>query len=145
MKSFYLAQIEGQLFGLDKDCVAGVGVRNDTKLKPQQKNGRKVLPLANGAEAVICDLQSFLAQGRRVQPRQEYSLIIKHEDRFMALTMTGRGRLVMMDEKDARMLPPAFSDRSRRLLQGVLINCADLVFLLDLDALMELPEHAISQ
>lgn len=145
MKSLFLAQIGGQLFALDKDYVAGVGIRNDAKLKPLQKNGRQVLPLANGNEALICNLQALLPMDKMEYSRQEYYLVIKYQGRFMALTMTGRGRLVMADEKNCQTLPPTFTGSARRLVPGVLINCSDLVFLLDMAVLGELPDHAIGQ
>lgn len=141
MKPYFLALIGGQLFGLDKDCVAGVGTRDESKVKPIEENGKRYLPLPDGNFALICDLNPQLVGGEGGQTRQSHYLIVTHQGRFMALVMSGKGRLVMMDTSSSRPLPLAFNTLARELIPGVLINCTDLILLLDLDALATVPDR----
>ena len=146
MTTFLLAQIGGQLFGFAKECVAGVGVRNDAKVKPLEENGEKFLPLADGSRAIICDMQSFAGGGKTPLPsRKGNYLIINHQGGFIAMPMAGRGRIVMLDETASLPLPPAFTGKSRQLIPGALINCTDLILLVDLDVLSELSEGKVCQ
>ena len=145
MKTFFLAQIGRQFFGLTKECVAGVGVRND-KVKPLEEDGKKFLSLPNGSQAVICDLQSFMGGGEAsLHAKQNHYLIINHQKRFMALAMTGKGRIVTADETASRPLPSVFTGMSRELIPGVLINCMDLILLVDLEALLNVPDWTVRQ
>lgn len=142
MKPLFLAQIGRQLFGLTKECVAGVGTRNDSKVKPLEENGKKYLPLSHGNQAMICDLLPLMAMDEEASLRAKHShyLILNHHQRFIALAMTGKGRLVMADAAAARPLPPAFTGISRTLIPNVLANCTDLILLVDMDALLSVPD-----
>jgi hypothetical protein len=140
MRTYFLALIGGQLFGVDKECVAGVGSRNENKVKPQEENGQKFLPLHGGNLAAICDLQPLLAGGATSHAPQDHYLIVTHRGRFLALVMTGKGRLVTVDDTSPRTLPPAFIGRARELIPGILINCTDLILQLNLDALAKTPD-----
>jgi len=145
LKTYYLALIGGQLFGLDKECVAGVGIRDESKVKPQEEDGKKILPLPDGNFATICDLQTLLVGGEAFRARQSHYLIVTYQGRFTALVMTGKGSLVMVDDTSPSALPPAFIGRSRELISGVLINCTDLILQLNLDALAKVPDWLASR
>ena len=108
MKPYFLALIGGQLFGLDKECVVGRGIRDENRVKPLKENGKKFLPLPNGNLAAICDLQPLLGGGAALRARQSHYLIVTYQGRFIALVMTGAGRLVTVDETLPSALPPAF-------------------------------------
>jgi len=137
MKPLFLAQIGRQLFAVDKENVVGVGVRNDDTIKPVVENGRAYLPLPHGNRAVICDLQTLMTRNGGLLPsKRGYYLIVAHEENLMALTMSGKGRIIMADVAAARPLPPAFARKSRVLIPGVLVNCTDLILLVDLQALL---------
>jgi|GEM_PF-1329219 len=138
MKTLYLAQIGLQFFAVDKECVAGVGRRNDDAVKPVAENGKQYLPLPHGNRAVICDVQALMSGTGGASParRGGYYLIVAHEDQFMALTMSTKGRIVMADVAAAHPLPPAFTGQSRALIPGVVVNCTDLILLVDLKAVL---------
>lgn len=144
MKAYFLALIGGQLFAVDKECVAGVGIRNESKGKLLEEKGRKFLPLPDGNLAAIYDLQPPLGERAALPARQSHYLIVSHQGRFMALVMTGKGRLAMVDETMPSALPPAFSGFPRELVPGVLVNCADLILLLNLDVLAKGSDGAVS-
>jgi len=144
MKTLYLAQIGRQLFAVDKESVAGVGVRDDDTVKPLEENGRQYLPLPHGNRAVICDVQALMAGNRGSLPsRRGYYLIVSHGDNLMALTMSGKGRIIMADVAAARPLPPAFTEQSRNLIPGVLVNCTDLILLVDLKSVLAATDRAV--
>lgn len=145
MKTYFLAVIGGQLYGVDKASVAGVGVRNQSKVQPLGENGQQFLPLPDGNLAAICDLQSSPAGGEPFRVPQSHYLIVTHQGRYLALVMTGKGRLVMADETGALALPPAFSGLSKALIAGVLVNCNDMILQLNLDVLVSLPDWAASR
>jgi len=138
MKTLFLMQIGRQLFAIDKECVVGVGAQDDGKVKPVEENGKKYLPLPHGNRAVICDVQALMtgAEASLSSKRGNY-LIVAHEETLMALTMSGKGRIVMADVAAALPLPPAFTGKSRDLIPGALINCTDLILLVDLKVLLD--------
>ncbi|WP_310599242.1 hypothetical protein [Desulfobulbus sp.] len=139
MKMLYLAQIGRQLFAVDKECVIGVGTCNGGSFKPIEEEGRRYLPLPHGDRAVICDVGALMAgYGERAPlKRGIHYLIVAHDDQALALTMTGKGRIVAADVAVTRPLPPAFTSWSRTLVPGVLINGMDLILLLDLQTVLE--------
>lgn len=145
MKSYYLAMVGGQLLAFKREAVAGVAARGERKRRPPVEHGREVLRLAQDRTALICDLQPFLGgvgeTGADTDPQDHY-LIIMHREQYLALIMTGKGRLIMLEEEALLALPPAFSGPARQLVQGVLLNGADVVFLLDSEVLLNLPGHA---
>ena len=145
MKAYFLALIGGQLFGLRKESVAGIGTRDERKVKPLEENGKKLLPLPDGNFALICDLLPLLGGGEGGHARQSHYLIVTHQGQLIALVMSGKGRLVMMDASSPSPLPLAFNAQARELIPGVLINCTDLILLLDLDALATVPDRMASQ
>lgn len=136
MKTLYLAQIGRQLFAVDKECVLGVGMLHDGAVKPMEEEGRLYLPLPHGNRAVICDVRALMGRnGDRISSgRGCYYLIIGHGEQVMALTMSGKGRIIVADVVAARPLPPAFTGQSRALIPGVLVNGMDLILLIDLQA-----------
>jgi hypothetical protein len=138
MKTLFLMQIGRQLFAIDKECVVGVGAQDDGRVKPVEENGKKYLPLPHGNRAVICDVQALMtgAESSLLSKRGNY-LIVAHEENLMALTMSGKGRIVMADITAALPLPPAFTGKSRDLIPGALINCTDLILLVDLKVLLD--------
>ncbi|MDR2549882.1 MAG: hypothetical protein LBD10_06775 [Desulfobulbus sp.] len=139
MKMLYLAQIDRQLFAVDKECVIGVGSCNGGSFKPIEEKGRQYLPLPHGDRAVICDVGALMAgHGDRAPlKRGVHYLIVAHDDQALALVMTGKGRIVAADVAATRPLPPAFTSRSRTLVPGVLINGIDMILLLDLQTVLE--------
>jgi hypothetical protein len=118
--------------------VVGVGAQDDGRVKPVEENGKKYLPLPHGNRAVICDVQALMtgAEASLSSKRGNY-LIVAHEENLMALTMSGKGRLVMADVAAALPLPPALTGRSRDLIPGALINSTDLILLVDLKVLLD--------
>ncbi|WP_043770040.1 chemotaxis protein CheW [Desulfobulbus propionicus] len=139
MNTFFVIQIEEQLFGLAKEWVAGVGVRNDSKVKPIEENGRKCLPLAHGHRAVICDFRDLLGIGDAASHgKQQFYVILSHHGRFMAVPMSGRGRLVMVNETTVHALPSAFQGQPRKLVPGIVHNGQDAIVLVDVQALMDI-------
>jgi hypothetical protein len=144
MKTLFLIQIGRQLLAIDKECVVGVGVRDDDKVKPVEENGKTYLPLPHGNRAIICDLPTLM-NGRESLPisKRGHYLIVAHDENLMALTMSGKGRIVMADVAAALPLPPAFIGKSRNLIPGALINCSDLILLLDLHSLHEAIGEAV--
>ena len=48
MNTFFLAQIGGNLIGLKKESVVGVGVRNEERVKPIEMDGLRCLLLPGG-------------------------------------------------------------------------------------------------
>lgn len=138
MKTLFLMQIGRQLFAIDKECVVGVGTQDDGRVKPVEENGKKYLPLPHGNRAVICDVQALMTgtESSLSSGRGNY-LIVAYEENLMALTMSGKGRIVMADVAAALPLPQAFTGKSRDLIPGALINCTDLFLLVDLKALLE--------
>jgi hypothetical protein len=138
MKTLFLMQIGRQLFAIDKECVVGVGAQDDGRVKPVEENGKKYLPLPHGNRAVICDVQALMTgAGASLSSKRANYLIVAHEENLMALTMSGKGRIVMADVVAALPLPPAFTGKSRDLIPGALINCMDLILLIDLRVLLE--------
>ncbi len=144
MKAYFLALIGGQLFGLRKESVAGIGTRDESKVKPLEENGKKLLPLPDGNFALICDLLPLMG-GEGGHARQSHYLIVTHQGQLIALVMSGKGRLVMMEASSPSPLPLAFNALARDLIPGVLINCTDLILLLDLDALAAVPSRMASR
>ena len=143
MKTLFMAQIGRQFFAVDKEWVAGVGIRNDDKIKPVEENGKVYLPLPHGNRAVICDVQALMSGSTNSLPsKRGYYLIVAHEEHFMALTMSGKGRIVMADVSTAAPLPSAFNGKSRDIISGVLVNCTDLILLVDLKALLAATDWA---
>ena len=143
MKTLFMAQIGRQFFAVEKEWVAGVGVRNDEKIKPVTENGKVYLPLPHDNRAVICDVQALLSGSTNLLPsKRGYYLIVAHEEHFMALTMSGKGRIVMADMSKAAPLPAAFSGKSRDIIPGVLVNGTDLILLVDLKALLAATDWA---
>jgi hypothetical protein len=145
MKTYFLALIGGQLFGLDKECVVGRAICDENKVKPLEKNGKKFLRLVGGNLAVICDLQPLVVGGAPFRARQSHYLVVTCQGRFIALVMNGKGRLVTVDETSPSILPPAFIGISRELIPGVLINCTDLILLLNLEALAQATDWLASR
>jgi hypothetical protein len=145
MKTYFLAVIGGQLFGLAKESVAGVGVRNHSKVPPMEENSQQFLPLPDGNQAAILDLQSSMAGGETFRAPQSHYLIVNHQGQYLALVMTGKGRLVMVDDTGVQALPPAFSGPSKTIIAGVLVNCNDLILQIDLDGLINMPAWAASR
>lgn len=145
MKTYFLAVIGGQLFGVDRESVAGVGVRSPGRMASLTENSQQFLPLPDGNLAAICDLQPSLAGGEPLSAPPSHYLVITHQGRYLALVMTDKGRLVMVDERRAGSLPPAFTGRSREMIAGVLLNGNDLIFILNLDALLQGPDWAASR
>ena len=139
MRAYYLALIGGQIFAIEKERVAGVGVRDENKLKPKEDNGRKFIPLGNADMALVCDLLPHIA-GKHGKISATHYLIISHQGLFMALPMLGRGRLVMADETAIQPLPPAFAGIARKLVPGIVINCMDIIMMVDLDILAEVSD-----
>lgn len=140
MTAYFLALIGGQLFAVDKEHVVGVGAHDETKVRPLEDEGRRFLPLANNDMALICDLLPHMPF-QRGPARWTHYLIVRQQGLFMALPMQGRGRLVQVDEKARQSLPPAFTGMARRLIQGVLVNCRDIILILDLDTLAEVSDE----
>jgi len=145
MKTYFLAVIGGQLFGVAKESVAGVGVRSQSKVPPIEGNGQQFLPLPDGNQAAIIDLQPCMAVGKTFRAPQSHYLIVNHQGRHLALVMTGKGRLVMVDDTGTQALPPAFSGLSKTIVAGVLVNCNDLILQIDLDELIKMPDWAASR
>ncbi len=145
MKTYFLAVIGGQLFGVAKESVAGVGVRSQSKVPPIEENGQQFLPLPDGNLAAIIDLQPCMAGGETFLAPQSHYLIVNHQGRYLALVMTGKGRLVMVDDSGAQTLPPAFSGLLNTIIAGVLVNCNDLILQIDLDGLTKMPDLAASR
>lgn len=137
MKSFFLAQIGGQLFGVERSCVRGVSVGKAGQRAPAERCSGTILPLADGHQAVFCDLRELMAGSADRRDRLESSLILHSDDRFLVLAMSGRGRLAMVDDVACKPLPPAFPDFCRSIVPGALINGRDLVLMLDVPALLE--------
>lgn len=140
MKNYFLALIGGQLFALDKECVAGIGIHNDNRVKLLEDKGKKFLPLPDGNQAMVCDLQQVMPGGESHRSKQSHYLIVTHEGRFVALLMTGKGRLFMAEEAEQIPLPPAFIGISRKLVSGVLVNCNDLILLMNAHSLLKTPD-----
>lgn len=140
MTAYFLALIGGQLFAVDKERVIGVGVRDEARVKPLEDEGRKFLPLANSDMALICDLLPHMPL-QRGQARCTHYLLVRQQGLFMALPMLGKGRLVQIDDAARQSLPPAFTGMERRLIQSVLVNCRDIILMLDLDALAEVSDE----
>jgi hypothetical protein len=138
MKTLFLAQIGRQLFAVDKACVLGVGMHNEGP-KPTEGEGRRYLSLPHGHRAVICDMRALMAEYEEEAPSQRkgHYLIIGHNNQAMALAMSGKGRIVTADVAAALPLPPAFTGLSRALISGVLVNGADLLLVLNLQAVLE--------
>lgn len=145
MKTYFLAVIGDQLFGVDRASVAGVGVRPPRRVAPLEENDQQFLPLPDGNLAAIRDLRPSLGGGAGPRAPQSHFLVISHQGRHLALVMTGKGRLVMVDESGVRSLPPAFTGRSREMIAGVLVNGKDLILILNLDALVQGPDWAASR
>ena len=137
MKSFFLAQIGRQLFGVEKSYVRGVSVGKAGKRAPEGRGSGTILPLADGNQAVFCDLYELMSGPVSWRNRQESSLILRSDGRFLVLAMSGRGRMAMVDEAACKPLPPAFPDDCRSLVPKALINGGDLVLMLDVSALLD--------
>lgn len=142
MTAYFLALIGGQLFAVDKERVVGVGAHDEAKVKPLEDEGRKFLPLANSDMALICDLLPHMPFFQKGSARWTHYLIIRQQGLFMALPMQSKGRLVQADEKARQSLPPAFTGMARRLIEGVLVNCRDIILILDLDTLAEVSDES---
>ena len=145
MKDYFLALIGGQLFALGKDNVAGIGIHNDSRAKLLEDKGKKYLPLPDGNQAIFCDLQQVMPGGEARRSKQSHYLIVTHEGQYLALLMTGKGRLFMADETEQRPLPPALTWVSRKLISGILVNCNDLILLLNAPSLLKAPEWVASR
>jgi len=139
MKMLYLAQIGRQMFAVDKECVIGVSTCSGGSFKPIEEEGRQYLPLPHDNRAVICDVRTLMAGygGQAPFGPGVHFLIVAHDDQAMALVMHGKGRIIAADVAVARPLPPAFTGQPRTLVPGVLINGKDLIFLLDLQTVLE--------
>lgn len=144
IKNYFLALIGGQLFALGKDSVAGIGIHNDSRAKLLEDKGRKFLPLPDGNQAIFCDLQQVMPGGESRRSKQSHYLIVTHEGQYVALLMTGKGRLFMADETKQCSLPPALTGVARELISGVLVNCHDLILLLNAPSLLKAPEWVAS-
>ena len=140
MTAYFLALIGGQLFAVDKERVVGVGTRDESKVKPLEDEGRKFLPLANSDMALIWDLLPHMPL-QKGQPRCTHYLLVRQQGLFMALPMLGKGRLVQADDTARQSLPPAFTGMDRRLIHSVLVNCRDIILMLDLDTLAEVSDE----
>ena len=140
MKDYFLALIGGQLFALDKGCVAGIGIHNESRGKLLEENGKKFLPLPDGNQAILCDLQQVMPGNDSHRSKQSHYLIITVQGRFVALSMSGKGRLFMADEGELRPLPPAFTGIAREWVFGVLVNCNDLILVMNASALLKPPD-----
>ena len=147
MKSCFLAQVGGQLFGVERSYVRGVSVGSIGKRSSMDRDSGTLLQLADGNQAVFCDLRNLMPVSSGRRNRQANSLILHSDGRFLVLAMTGRGRLAMLDETACKPLPPAFPEACRVLVPGVLINGHDLVLMLDVSALLEavMPDSDIGQ
>jgi len=143
MKACFLALIGGQLFGLEKHNIAGIGVRDDSRVKPVEKQGRLYLTLPNGEQALICDLFQAIGAEESHKFKRSHYLIVTNEEQFLALAMTGKGRLLTMDVAAQSLLPPAFTGFSRDLVAGVVSNCNDVIVLLNVAALFKAPEYMV--
>lgn len=140
MKDYFLALIGGQLFALDKGCVAGIGIHNESRGKLLEEKGKKFLPLPDGNQAVLCDFQQVMPSGDSRRSKESHFLIVTVQGRFVALGMSGKGRLFMADEGGLCPLPPAFNGIARELVSGILLNCNDLITVLNASALLKTPD-----
>ena len=139
MKTFHLAQIGEQLFGVAKEHVLGVGTYSADAPRPMEKDGRRYLPLPHGHRVAICDVRALMAgydKKSLAKPRGHY-LIVAHGSQAMALPMSDKGRIVTADITALSPLPPAFTGQSRTLVSGVLTNGADLILLLNPQTVLE--------
>ncbi|MDL2274842.1 hypothetical protein LJC22_01795 [Desulfosarcina sp. OttesenSCG-928-G10] len=137
MKKLYLAQIDRQLFAVDRKDVIGVGVYNADASGPARKSGRQYLLLPNGKRAMMCDLRTLMTGHDAEAPVRQHYLIVNQTDLVLGLAMDGKGKTITMDVAAARPLPPAFTGQSRILVPGVLTGGRDLIFLLDLQAVLD--------
>lgn len=137
MKNLYLAQINRQLFAVDRKDVVGIGICKNESFRPIRKDGGLYLSLPNGKRAIICDVQTLMTERYAQDPSSQHYLIVNHNDLTLGLIMSGKGRIITADVATARPLPPAFTGPSRALVSGVLESGMDLIFLLDLQALLE--------
>lgn len=137
MKKLYIAQVDRQLFAVDRKDVIGVGVYNTEASGPVRKNGRQYLLLPNGKRAMMCDVRALMTGHNMETPFRQHYLIVSHMDLVLGLAMDGKGKTITMDVAAARPLPPAFTGQSRILVPGVLTGGRDLIFLLDLRAVLE--------
>lgn len=143
MKACFLALIGGQLFGLEKHNIAGIGVRDDRRVRPVERQGRLYIALPNGEQALICDLfQAMGVEESRIFKRSHY-LIVTNEGQFLALAMTGKGRLLTVDVAAQTLLPPAFTGFSRDLVAGIVPNGNDAIVLLNVAALFKAPDYML--
>lgn len=140
MRTYFLALIGGQWFGLDTECVTNVGIYNESKEK-----GKKELLLPDGNLATVCDLQPLLGGEPASCACPSHYLIITHQGRFIALVMAGKGRFAMVDDTSPRVLPPAFIGIARELIPGAVINCTDVILQLNLEALEKVNDWMASR
>jgi hypothetical protein len=139
MKTLHLAQIGGQLFAVDKECVLGVGMYKADSPRPIEQDGRRYLPLPNGHRVAICDVRALMTgyDAEAIAKPRGYYLIIAHGKQAMALPMSGKGRIVTADIAAALPLPSACAGQSRALISGVLANGDDLILLLNPQSVLE--------
>lgn len=140
MTTWFLAVIGGQLFAFERDRVAGVGARGRRHSGWPTTGGQ--LPLAGGRQALVCDLLALPGMASAGRDGLDHLLVIMVDHLWLALAMSGRGRLATFDETAWQPLPPAFRGAARHLVTGVLPNGADLVLRIDPQALRAWSETA---
>ncbi|MBM9536453.1 hypothetical protein [Desulfobulbus alkaliphilus] len=141
MNLFFLAMIRGQLFGFEKHAIAGIGVRDASRVQSMKKQGQRYIPLPNEKQALVCDLFKVLDPHGTDDFKQSHYLILTFQDQFLALSMTGKGRLLSMDVNGQLSLPHAFTGFARDLVAGAIPNGKDIILLLHMAALFKVPHH----
>ncbi|MDD2463498.1 MAG: hypothetical protein PHI97_05830 [Desulfobulbus sp.] len=137
MTSLFLAPIKGQLIGIDKEWVSGVGA---CKVDPNQSaviNDQKYLRLPSGERALIFDFQGLFENTFNAKREPlKYYLILHYKDRYTAIPIHGRGQWVSVTEPTTATLPPAFTKRAKELIPRIILNGNDIILLPDMDALL---------
>ncbi|MGD9947149.1 MAG: hypothetical protein AB7U29_01570 [Desulfobulbus sp.] len=141
MTALFLAPIKGQLIGIDKKWVSGVGA---CKVDPSQSAeivDQKYLRLPSGERALIFDFQR-LFENTFTAKRDElkYYLILHYKDRYTAIPIHGRGQWISVTEPTTATLPPAFTKDSKELIPRIILNGNDIILLPDMDALLRSAE-----
>lgn len=138
MISLFLAPMKGQLFGFQKELVAGVGGRKNEPNK-SPNNGQKHLRLPSGERAYIFHFRDLLDNRFSVpQAQLHHYLILHYQDSFAALSIDGRGQWATLIEPAFLPLPPCFSQRSRAMIPSTLQNGQDVILMPDMDTLFTL-------
>ncbi|MGE4559455.1 MAG: hypothetical protein AB7E77_04610 [Desulfobulbus sp.] len=136
MTALFLAPIKGQLFGINKEWVAGVGACKIDPHQSAEKNGRKYLRLPTGERTNIFDFQCLLdKQCSAQQDSLKYYLILHYKGEYTAIPIHGRGQWASVTEPTTTPLPPAFARPSKELIPRIIINGNDIILLPDMDTL----------